>query len=292
MSRYSCVLVGYDGTPESELALIWALEEARLRELALTICHTWRWPYPIDHVDYEGVAIVKRMGENLLDHAMANARRMAPGVPVGTRLMDGPAHAALLHQSRDAALIVVGSHERDQLPVGSTALKLPARAQRPVVVVRDSRNTDGRIVVGVDCSAAADAALGFACEEAALRGWRLHAVYGCWEPSAVPSDELQLFNEPGDRLKEVYGARLDEAVAPWLAGYPQVEAQISLVTEPPRQAMFSAAQEADLVVVGDRGTGGLDPLLLGSTSGALLQHAPCSVAVVHAQAGAPASGSA
>ncbi|TDC17023.1 universal stress protein, partial [Actinomadura bangladeshensis] len=35
----SDVVVGYDGSGESELALRWAVEEALLRRLPLTVCH-------------------------------------------------------------------------------------------------------------------------------------------------------------------------------------------------------------------------------------------------------------
>ncbi|MFB4309592.1 universal stress protein [Actinomadura sp. GTD37] len=45
------------------------------------------------------------------------------------------------------------------------------------------------VVVGVDGSAGADAALAFGFEEAAPRGWRLRAVYGCRKPGAAPDGD-------------------------------------------------------------------------------------------------------
>ncbi|TDB97071.1 universal stress protein [Actinomadura sp. 7K534] len=47
-----------------------------------------------------------------------------------------------------------------------------------------------------------------------------------------------------------------------------------------RQALLDAASDAGLLVLGDRGTGGVDPLLPGASSSAMLHHAPCTVAVV------------
>jgi nucleotide-binding universal stress UspA family protein len=279
MTWGSYVLVGYDGTRDSEQALRWAAEEARLRRLPLHVCYAWRSPYPASYLDHEGVGIVKRIGEHILDHGVALARGMAPTVTMHKRLMDGPAYAALLQQANDAELIVVGSHEQDDLAVGSTALRLPARALRPVVAVRRTGTRFGEVVVGVDGSAGGDAALAFAFEEAALRGWRVRAVYGCWEPSAAADGELALFNDE-DELGRVCTIRLEQAVTPWQAKYPQVEARTSLVMEAPRQALFDAAEAADLVVVGTRSAGALDPLALGATSGALLQHVPCTVAIV------------
>ncbi|TMQ86467.1 universal stress protein [Actinomadura soli] len=275
----SHVVVGYDGTSESERALRWAVGEARLRRLPLTVCHAWRWPYPISYIDYEGVAIVRRMGEHLLDHGVALARELAPSVTVRERLHDGGAGPALVHEGHDADLIVVGSHEPDEMPVGSTALRVPAQADRPVLVVRSAARRDGLVVVGVDGSAGADAALAFGFEEAALRGWRLRAVYGCWEPGAAPDGDLSLFGDE-DKLRRVCGALLERAVAPWRVKYPYVRATTSLVLRSPRETLLEAAQDANLTVTGARGTGAVETLTVGATSDALLKHAPCTVAVV------------
>ncbi|MFB4298509.1 universal stress protein [Actinomadura sp. NTSP31] len=275
----SHVLVGYDGGAGSERALRWAVDEARLRHLPLTVCHVWRWPYPITYIDYEGVGIVKRMGEHLLDSGVELAREMAPGLQVTKRLKDGSVYPALVHQGEDADLIVVGSHETGELPIGSTALQLPARARRPVVVVRTAAPRDGRVVVGVDGSPSADAALAFGFEQAALRGWELRAVYGCWEPGAAPDGDLSLF-EDEDKLRHACGSILERAVAPWRVKYPYVRVVTELVLRSPREALFEAAGGAALVVVGRRGAGGVEPLALGSTSQALLQNAACTVAVV------------
>ncbi|TDC86781.1 universal stress protein [Actinomadura sp. 7K507] len=275
----SHVVVGYDGTSESERALRWAVTEARLRRLPLTVSHVWRWPYPISYIDYEGVAIVRRMGEHLLDHGAALARELAPGLKLRKRLHDGSVSPALVHEGHDAELIVVGSHEPDQMPVGSTALQVPAHAGRPVAVVRDSASRDGQVAVGVDGSPGADAALAFGFEEAALRGWRLRAVYGCWEPGAAPDGDLSLFSDT-DKLRRVCGTVLERAVAPWRVKYPYVQAATALVLKSPREALLEAAAEATLTVVGARGTGVVETLTLGATSDALVKHAPCTVVVV------------
>jgi nucleotide-binding universal stress UspA family protein len=43
---------------------------------------------------------------------------------------------------------------------------------------------------------------------------------------------------------------------------------------------FAENEESDLIVIGTRGLGGFDRLLLGSVSSAVVTHAPCSVLVV------------
>jgi nucleotide-binding universal stress UspA family protein len=280
----SHVVAGYDGTSESERALHWAVEEARLRRLPLTVCHAWRWPYPMSFIDYEGLAIVRRMGEHMLDQGVALAHELAPNLKVHKRLDTGGPYDALVNQGPDAELIVIGSHPPEEMPVGSTALRVPARAGRPVVVVRSAAARDGQVVVGVDGSSGADAALAFAFEEAALRGWRLRAVYGCWEPGAAPDGDLSLFGDE-DKLRRVCGAVLERAVAPWLVKYPTVQAVTSLVLKPPREALLEAADGATVTVLGARGAGDVEPLTLGATSDALLKHAPCTVAIVPRRVG-------
>ena len=48
---------------------------------------------------------------------------------------------------------------------------------------------------------------------------------------------------------------------------------------PPSRALLTAADGADLVVVGSRGLGGFKGLLLGSVSRQLAHHSPCPVIV-------------
>ncbi|MEV5571922.1 universal stress protein [Spirillospora sp. NPDC052269] len=273
------VLLGYDASEDNEPALRWAIEEARLRGLELVLCHCWHWPYSASYVDGDVEAIVKRAGEMLLEEGEQSARRLgAPGTVV-KRLRAEPVADALVGESDEAELIVIGSHERHHLPVGSTAVQLPARSRRPVVAARRDGLGHGRVVAGVDGSAGGDAALGFALEEALLRGWSVRVVFGVWEPGAVDESELPLFTDR-ERLVRVRTEMLERAVAPWRERFPKVDLRLSVVPDRPREALLEAAKDADLLVVGDRGNGGLDPLLLGATSSAMLQHAPCTVAIV------------
>ncbi|MES9538531.1 MULTISPECIES: universal stress protein [unclassified Actinomadura] len=278
-AQRSNVLFGYDGTKENDPALRWAVEEARLRGLDLELCYCWHWPYPSGHVDAGVEAILQRAGENMLRKGARRARDLGAQGKVRTLLRREPACETLVHESDDAELIVVGSHERHRLPEGSTAVELPARTRRPVVAVRDAGGDRGLVVAGVDASAHADAAVGFAIEEAALRDCDLRVVHGAWEPGAVPASDLTLFTDKA-RLYQARAAMLERTVHPWRRRYPKVHVDVSLLLEPPREVLLAAAADADLLVVGDRGTGSLDPLLLGATSSAMLHHAPCSVAIV------------
>jgi nucleotide-binding universal stress UspA family protein len=58
----------------------------------------------------------------------------------------------------------------------------------------------------------------------------------------------------------------------------------SIILEKPRHAIYKAAEDwnADLLMIGSRGHGTLERLLLGSTAQAILRHAHCSVEIVRA----------
>ncbi|MCO5993816.1 universal stress protein [Actinoallomurus rhizosphaericola] len=278
----SHVLVGFDGSPGAERALRRAAEEARARRLPLTVCHAWHWPYPVSPSGPEALETARRMGRHTLDHGVFVAERLCPALMVRPRFATGPASAVLIDESENAALAVVGSHGRGGfvgLGAGSTALHLAAYGHCPVLVMREDPEPDGPIVVGVDGSPAAEAALAFAYEEAVLRRRSIRAVFACWEPEAIASAEMGMLRDP-EQLRMLSAARLERTVCPWREKYPSVETETRLVMRTPRHALLEAATDAGLLVVGDRGLGGLPGLRLGSVSHAVLVHAPCSVAVV------------
>ncbi|MFD0899204.1 universal stress protein [Actinomadura sediminis] len=275
------VLLGYDGSEDNDAALRWAVDEAALRGCDLVMCYGWYWPYPESHVDPRVEGTVRRVGENILGEGVRRARALGADGPVRTCLVRGSAAAGLQRESERAELIVVGAHDRRPLPVWSTALRLPAHARRPVIVARRARARPGRIVVGFDGSPGAEPALGFAFAEAALRGWPLRVVHACWEPGAASEAELPLFGD-AERLVRARTGGVAGAVAPWRSRHPGVEVELAVLPDPPREALQAAVGEADLLVVGARGMGRLDPRVLGTTSEAMINRAPCTVAIVPA----------
>jgi nucleotide-binding universal stress UspA family protein len=136
-----------------------------------------------------------------------------------------------------------------------------------------------RIVVGVDGSDSALAALRWALRQAKLTGsrvdvvtvWHFPAAYG-WEPVGADADfEGDAHQILADALTAVESLRPGVAVA-------------RLVEEgPPAEVLLRVAKEADLLVVGSRGRGGLRSALIGSVSLHCIQHAHCPVLVLPEQ---------
>jgi nucleotide-binding universal stress UspA family protein len=137
------------------------------------------------------------------------------------------------------------------------------------------------IVVGVDGSGSARAALGFALDEARLRGAAVRVV-GVWHiPVAayggamVPPDP-SLVAELEPQTTRVLERALEEA-RDAAAG---LDVETVVREGAPTGVLLEEAQDAELLVVGSRGLGGFRGLLLGSVSQQCAHHAPCPVVIV------------
>ncbi|HEX2849350.1 MAG TPA: universal stress protein [Acidimicrobiales bacterium] len=137
-----------------------------------------------------------------------------------------------------------------------------------------------RIVVGVDGSAAGEAALRWALREASVRQATLVAVHTWTFPYLADLaylanhgvDHQELAAEANDRLAEALAA-----AGPIPSGVTVEE----LVCEgSPAGVLIDAAHDATMLVVGSRGLGGFGGLLLGSVSQQCAHHAPCPVVIV------------
>jgi len=169
------------------------------------------------------------------------------------------------------------------LPVGSVSVAVATHAQCPVVVVvRDDAppSPNSPIVVGVEESADARLAVGFAFEEAAARGAGLVAVRA-WTPPSSPwrSDRWPLDLDT-DEVELAERNLASHTLHDWCERYPAVEVSVQTVSATPAHALEIASRDAQLLVVGCQGRGGFHGLLLGSVSVQVLHHARCPVAVV------------
>jgi nucleotide-binding universal stress UspA family protein len=133
------------------------------------------------------------------------------------------------------------------------------------------------VVVGVDGSGGAAAALDWAAQEARLRGTVLTAVL-----ATGAGNHGRFHRGSADPGVEDAAARraLEDAVTGALgpSGTAQVERMV--VHDEPVRGLTWASDGADLLVVGARGLSSIGELLLGSVSQGCLHHARCPVAVV------------
>ena len=137
------------------------------------------------------------------------------------------------------------------------------------------------IVVGVDQSEGAKAALRFALEEAGLRQAKLRVVHA-WQFGYIgaPGFEGSLPAVGGDlaEFHEAAEAALDETLRGVVADGVAIERRVDQGAAAP--VLIEESRDADLLVVGSRGHGGFAQLLLGSVSQQCAQHAFCPVVIV------------
>ncbi|MBW4095158.1 MAG: universal stress protein [Acidobacteria bacterium] len=134
------------------------------------------------------------------------------------------------------------------------------------------------ILVGIDGSPASLGALREAALLAHSVGAHIKAVT-CWShpnPYVVPY-ALGAFDFEGaaqsildESMQTVFGTSVPTYVSP------------QLLHGHPRSALISASRHAGLLIVGRRGTGGFNGLLMGSVSAACSIHAQCPVMIVPA----------
>jgi nucleotide-binding universal stress UspA family protein len=140
------------------------------------------------------------------------------------------------------------------------------------------------IVVGVDHSEGAKAALRFALEEARLREATLRVVHA-WQYASIGASGFE-GSDPalGGDIKELRDAAASDLDATLREAIPEtgtVEVERRVVEDRPAAALVEESRDADMVVVGSRGHGGFAGLLLGSVSQQVAHHAACPVVIVH-----------
>jgi nucleotide-binding universal stress UspA family protein len=281
------VVVGYDGSDTATRAVAWAAVEAASRGRGLVLVHAVMPP-----VTSGGLGVGLPPSLDLIEQLEAQAKDQLEsvastfvGVDVTSLVSVGAPSAVLLEASESADLVVVGSRGRGGftgLLLGSVGAQVAAHAECPVAVIRTAAPADATgVVVGIDGSPAAEAALAFAFDVASRREWPLVAVHA-WD---VPAYDLLIV--PNGPVPVPLADVADDEVrltAEVLAGfrtdYPDVEVEERLVRSPAVQALVAASTSAALLVVGTHGHGPAMGALLGSVSHGVLHKAKIPVVVV------------
>ena len=292
MDTRSRIVVGVDGSDTALAAVRWAAAEAARRRLPLRLVAAHTWPAggfvgdPGLGVDPR--AVLRDMVRGHLAAAASAAAAVVPGLAVEQVEVDGDPAAVLAGESERAELVVLGDRGLGGftgLLLGSVAVALSARAACPVVVVRGAETDPAvprpePVVVGVDGSPGSTAALVFAVEAAVLRGVPLVAVHA-WRDVLVDPTMSPLVD--WDAVESDEHEALAERLAGTRTDHPDLALRKLVVRDRPARALVDESRSAQLVVVGSRGRGGLQGLLLGSVSQQVLHHAHCPVAVVRSR---------
>lgn len=268
------IVVGVDGSSSALEAVRWAAAEAVRRGVPLRLVSVCSTPVGLPGGIVEPAVIQKALrdqGQQWLDEARQAVHEFSGELRPDLVLMTASVVPALVKESWNASVLVLGTRGLGGFAgrlIGSNAVFLAGRAHCPMVVVRGDEPGQGPVVVGVDGTPTSEEAVAFAFAEAALHGTDLVAVHAFadFEPAQQRADET-----------------LAERLAGWQEKYPDVRVTREVVRDNPSRALLQYAEHARLVVVGTRGRGGFQGLVLGSTGQHLLHHAPCPVVVVRTE---------
>jgi nucleotide-binding universal stress UspA family protein len=272
------IVVGVDGSGTSREALRWALGLGETFDGEVVAVHAVGMLDEVHDRDVppgEWRADLRDLVENTW---CAQAARATCAHRVDLR--DGPPVDVLLRATDDeqADLLVVGSRGvgvNTALALGSTSLRVLQSARVPVLVVPDRREgappADGlglrRILVGVDRSAPALAALELAADLAQVLGGSLSVLEVIEYVPPFPLGPSTAVTSEGEEHAPERAMALLEAAAHDIRERG-VSVQVIVRSGDPAPTLLELADQldVDLVVVGSRGRGGPAELLLGSVA--------------------------
>lgn len=288
------IVVGVDGSPSSQAAVVWAARDAAMRNVGLTLVHVVApvvstgtdadIPAPSDY-DLLQQAHAKQLISDAYD-VVADATRQTGSPEVSSQVLNSPTIPALVDLSRETELIVLGRRGQGALGhvlMGSVGSGLVRHAHCPVAVVHEeylsSPRADAPVLVGIDGSPASEVATRLAFDEASRRNVDITALHA-WSDFG-PWHVGKTYWAPDDWV--IMRAREQEILAERLAGfrerYPDVTVGRIVVCDRPAHQLIKHAESAQLVVVGSHGRGGFAGMLLGSVSRAVVNSAQAPVIV-------------
>ncbi|WP_158169398.1 universal stress protein [Mycolicibacterium smegmatis] len=282
------ILVGVDGSAESDAAVRWAAREASLHDAPITLMHVIA-PVVVSWPAGPYMATVLECQEDNARHAIEQAQKVladclgeAHGLPVQTEIRKESVARTLIDASKSAQMVVVGSRGMGALGrvlLGSTSTSLLHYASGPVVVVHGDGQAahDSRlpVLLGIDGSPASEVATSHAFDEASRRGVDLVALHVWIDVGDIPP-----IGPTWEEQEETGRVLLAERLAGWQERYPDVNVHRRVERAQPAYWLLEEAKQAQLVVVGSHGRGGFTGMLLGSVSSRVAQSATAPVMVV------------
>jgi len=264
----------------------------RVTERARIVAERSRVPLVLVHVmELVGEAFIEPgLAKLMRDYQVAQAEKLAAwcrersGVDVELEVVKGSPSWELVARGKNAELVVVGSSAVDAFNIGPVARRVAEMATCDVLVVRrQPRVPYRRIVAAVDFSEASRVAversLGLFPEADVTV---LYSLPSRFDPILA---EAGLFVEELEASRDFRIAKAEKKMAEFSSDW---DGRLStlVVDGPPAETIDEVVRlnNADLVVVANRGATATRMVLLGTVAEGLISHAPCDVMVARSRA--------
>ena len=280
--KISKVLIAYDGSKCADAALE-DLRRAGLPEKVHAVMLS-----VIENKCLQEPLAIGRL-EFLAQRAAARTRSLMPGWSVEPLVSFGSAASVIIEKADEwlSDLIVAGSHGRTGVRracLGSVSQRLAHEANCSVRVARCPAAKPGapiRLIIGVDGSKGAEAAIDALAERQWPRGAETRIVNASWKLSIAVSEQILSRLADWDAGENARINRMFESAVERLRSAGPATSVVTEEKEPKRLLLGEAESwSADCVSVGARGMGGFGRWLLGSVSSAVAARARCSVEIV------------
>ena len=264
----------------------------RVAERARIVAESSRVPLVLVHImELVGEAFIEPgLAKLMRDHQVAQAEKLAArcrersGVEVELEVVKGSPSWELVARGKNAELVVVGSSAVDAFNIGPVARRVAEMATCDVLVVRrQPRVPYRRIVAAVDFSEASRVAV--------ERSLGLFPEADVTVLYSLPSRFDPILAEAGlfvEELEASRGSRIAKAEKKMVEFSSDWDGRLStlVVDGPPAETIDEVVRRnnADLVVVANRGATATQMVLLGTVAEGLITHAPCDVMVARSRA--------
>jgi nucleotide-binding universal stress UspA family protein len=283
------IVAGIDGSGCARRAARWAAMEAIRSHARLRLVHAYSLhvagfsgynPYPanmLPELRDDGLALLQDSADRL--------RADFPGLDISAQQGYGAAAETLRRASEGATLTVVGAHGTNRVAValGSVAADIAATNPVPVAIIHPGEPpASGPVVVGINDTSTDVATLEFAFQAAASRHATLTAVRSYTRPGLSYLDLLA----DDTVAPELECQMVSERIARCSRKFPAVAVHQVVLHDRPASALLDYAQFAHLVVVGNRGYGGISGMLVGSVSHELIAYSTAPMVIVRSTSSA------
>lgn len=264
----------------------------RVAERARIIAENSRIPLRLVHViEPVGEAFIEPgLAKLMREHQTAHAEKLAAwcreraGTDVDLEVVKGSPSWELVARAKSAELVVVGSSTVDAFNIGPVARRVAEMATCDVLVVRrQPRGPYRRVVSAVDFSEASRVAV--------ERSLGLFSEAQVTVLYSLPSRFDPILTQAGlfvEELEASRGKRLEQAEERMAEFSADWDGRIStlVVDGPPAETIDEVVRRnnADLVVVANRGASATHMVLMGTVAEDLISHAPCDVMVARSRA--------